>query len=322
MDWIAMKKVVILNAYYPDYAVEKSVFKPLDAEVIDVITGKDLDKTLDAVRDASAIMTRETPLPASLIEALENCEVIVRYGVGVDNIDLEAARRRGIYVANVGDYGTQTVAEHAVALMFAVARRIVTRDRDTRAGKWDIGAAEPMYSFEGKTLGVCGLGKIGRAFIHKVSCLGFSRVLGYDPYVSEMDGVEITDLDALFSQSDVISLHMPLTPESHHLVNADRLATMKPNAILVNTARGGLVDMDALADALDEGRIFGAGLDVFEEEPPDVSTRIFSSYHVTVSDHTGWYAVESLELLQRKAANEVARVFQGEKPLSWVNKWD
>jgi D-3-phosphoglycerate dehydrogenase len=300
------KKVVILNAYYPNYDVERSVLEPLGAEVIDVVTGKDLEKTKEVTRDAAAIMTRETELPRELIESL----------------DLDAARERGIYVANVGDYGTQTVAEHAVALMFAVTRRIVTRDRDTRAGKWDIGADEPMYSFDGKTLGVCGLGKIGRAFLHKVSCLGFSRVLGYDPYVSELEGVELTDLDTLFSQSDVISLHMPLTPESYHLVDAVRLQTMKPTSVLINTARGGLVDIDALADALEAHKIFGAGLDVFEEEPPDTGHRLFTLDNVVVTDHTGWYSVESLELLQRKAANEVARVLQGEKPTSWVNRWE
>jgi len=150
------KKVAIINAYYPDYENEKRILAPFDAEVTHTVTGDDLEKTIAAARDADAVMTRETKLPREFMESLDHCQVIVRYGVGVDNIDLDAARECGIEVANVGNYGTDVVAEHAVALMFAAARRIVTRDADVRAGKWDIGAAEPLISFTGKTLGVIG----------------------------------------------------------------------------------------------------------------------------------------------------------------------
>lgn len=316
------KSVVIVNANYPHYEVEQEVLAPFDAKVEHVSTGADLAKTIEAVRRADAVMTRETQLPAQLIDALEQCRVIVRYGVGVDNIDLAAAARRHIYVANVGDYGTETVAEHAVALMFAAARRIVSRDRAVRLGAWDVGAKEPMYSFVGKTLGLAGCGKIGRAFLKKVSCLGFARVLVYDPYVKEMEGAElVADLDEIFRASDVVSLHMPLTPETRHAVDARRIGLMKSTAILVNDSRGGLVDETALADALRGGRLFAAGIDTFEQEPPALDNPLFALDNVVVSDHTGWYAVESLGLLQRKAAQEVARVFAGEEPLSWVNPW-
>ncbi|MDD4495076.1 MAG: C-terminal binding protein [Eubacteriales bacterium] len=315
------KKVIIINAYYPDYEVEKSILSEFGAEVSHVDTGKNLQRTIEAARFADAVMTRETELPRQFIESLEKCRVIVRYGVGVDNIDLAAAKERGIYVANVGDYGTETVAEHAVALMFAVARRITVRDADVRNGAWDIGAAEPLYSFVGKTLGVAGCGKIGRAFIRKASALGFERILGFDPYVSALEGVEMTDMRNLLSSSDIISLHMPLTDENRHIINSEVFGLMKRKAILVNTSRGGLIDEAALVDALREDRIFGAGIDVYEHEPPYKDNPLFKLKNVTLSDHTGWYSVDSLALLQRKAALEVARVFKGEQPNSWVNRW-
>lgn len=314
------KKVAIINAYYPDYENEKRILAPFDAEVTHTVTGDDLEKTIAAARDADAVMTRETKLPREFMESLDHCQVIVRYGVGVDNIDLDAARECGIKVANVGNYGTDVVAEHAVALMFAAARRIVTRDADVRAGKWDIGAAEPLISFTGKTLGVIGCGAIGRAFIKKVSGLGFGQVLGYDPYIKSVEGVVMSDLDTIFKNADVISLHMPLTPETRHMVDADRFAQMKNTAIIINDARGGLIDETALVTALKTGQIFAAGIDVFEQEPPEVSDELFSLKNVVVSDHTGWYAVESLARLQSMAAEEIARVFSGEEPKSWVNK--
>lgn len=314
------KKVAIINAYYPDYENEKRILAPFNAEVTHTVTGDDLEKTIAAARDADAVMTRETKLPREFMESLDHCQVIVRYGVGVDNIDLDAARECGIEVANVGNYGTDVVAEHAVALMFAAARRIVTRDADVRAGKWDIGAAEPLISFTGKTLGVIGCGAIGRAFIKKVSGLGFGQVLGYDPYIKSVDGVVMSDLDTIFKNADVISLHMPLTPETRHMVNADRFAQMKNSAIIINDARGGLIDETALVTALKTGQIFAAGIDVFEQEPPEISDELFSLKNVVVSDHTGWYAVESLARLQSMAAEEIARVFSGEEPKSWVNK--
>jgi len=316
-----MKKVVILNANYPEYSIEHAILDPLGLEVVDVECGKDPEKVREAVLDASAIMTRETEIPGDLIRELTKCEIIVRYGVGVDNFDCEAAAEQHIYVANTPTYGTDSVAEHAVALMFACARRIAKRDRDTRAGKWDIGATEPLYTFAGKTLGVYGLGKIGRTFAQKVSGLGWGRVIGYDKYATDVPGIELVDEDTLFAEADVISLHSPLTPETHHVICAERLAQMKPNAILVNTGRGGLVDTEALADALREGQIFAAGIDVFEEEPPADGNPLFALDNVTLSDHTGWYSVESLNNLHRMAAEEVARVMQGQEPEAWVNRW-
>ena len=315
------KKIVLINVNYPGYKVEERILSPFNAEIIHVVTNDDLNASIEAARFADAVMTRETLLPKTFIESLQQCKIIVRYGVGVDNIDLETARERRIYVANVGDYGTETVADHAVALMYAVARRIAQRDQDVRKGAWGIGAREPLYSFGGKTLGVVGCGKIGMAFIKKCSCLGFSKILGYNRGSKHIDGVQMTDFNTLLENSDVIALHLPLNPESKHIMNKKTFEKMKPNAILVNTSRGGLVNQEDLVQALEQGRIFGAGIDVFEQEPPLQDNPLFQLKNVVASDHTGWYSVESLEKLQYKAAMEVARVLEGGKPESWVNSW-
>jgi D-3-phosphoglycerate dehydrogenase len=247
----------------------------------------------------------------------------VRYGVGVDNIDRGAATARRIFVANVPDYGVEEVSDHALALLLAVARRIVWRDRAVRSGAWNIARDEPMHRLAGGTLGLVGYGRIGQSFHRKARALGFARTLVFDPFLdSAPDGAELSDLSELCIQSDAISLHAPLTGETWHLIGRTQLALMKRTAILVNTSRGGLVDATALGEALAENRIFGAGLDVFEEEPPAKDNPLFELPNVVVSDHTGWYSEESVKDLRRKASEEIARVFAGEIPRNWINPWE
>lgn len=226
-------------------------------------------------------------------------------------------------VANVPDYGSEEVSDHALALLMAVARRVVERDREMRQGIWGVGARKPVYSLRGRTLGIVGYGRIGRAFHRKAVALGFGRTLVYDPYVTKSEmGMELVDLERLCRESDVISLHSPLTSENFHLIDTDRLTLMKPTAILVNTARGGIVDEQALVSVLRQGKLFGAGIDVFEREPVDPSHPLFECENVVLTDHTGWYSEECIRDLQTKAAQEVARVFAGEQPRSWANRWE
>lgn len=313
----------MINVNYPDYEAERETLAPFGADLTHVDTGGDPARVLYAVCAADAVMVRETPIPADAIQAMTRCKVIVRYGVGVDNIDLDAARRRRIFVANVPGYGSDSVADHTLALMMAVARRIVQRDREMRHEVWGVGTREPMYSFQGRTLGLIGYGRIGLAFHRKTAGLGFGRTLVYDPYLaSPPDGTELVGLERLCREADVISLHTPRTKENYHLIGAAQLALMKRTAILVNTARGGLIDEQALAAALAEGRIFGAGIDVFESEPPDPGHPLFRLENAILTDHTAWYSEESLHDLQKKAAQEVARVFSGAHPNSWVNRWE
>jgi D-3-phosphoglycerate dehydrogenase len=178
-----------------------------------------------------------------------------------------------------------------------------------------------MYRVAGRTLGLIGYGRIARAFERKMRGFGVDRVLIYDPYATDVSGVERVDLDTLCSESDYISLHAPLTAQNAHLLDRERFARMKPTAIVVNTARGGLIDEAALIEALSAGRIFGAGIDVYETEPPSRDNPLFALDNVVVSDHTGWYSEESVAELQTKAAEEVARVFRGEAPRHWLNRW-
>jgi D-3-phosphoglycerate dehydrogenase len=315
-------KVVVINADYPHYKIEKDILNPFSINLVSVDTHSE-DELISAIQDADAVLVRETALNKDAIHAMEDCKVIVRYGVGVDNIDLDAAQEKGIYVANVPDYGSEEVADQALALLMSVSRRTVTRDREVRSGVWGVGGKEPIHSFRGRTIGIIGYGRIGRTFHRKVSGLGFGRVLVHDPYLkTEVDGVEKVSLEDLCEQSDVISLHSPLTKENYHIINQENLSKMKENAILINTSRGGLIDEEALTEALKNNCIFGAGLDVFEQEPPDLSSPLFQLSNIVVTDHTGWYSEDSLQELQRKAAQEVARVFSGSIPNSWVNRWE
>lgn len=319
----SLLQVVIINANYPHYEVEKEVLASFSVEINHVTTSGYTDELVEAVRHADAVLVRETPINDRVIEAMERCKVIVRYGVGVDNIDLQAAAKKKIFVANVPDYGSEEVADQALALLMAVSRRVVTRDRDVRNGGWNVGAKEPIYSLSGKTLGIIGFGRIGRAFYRKVSGLGFKNTLVYDPFANEKVGdIQYVNIETLCREADVISLHTPLTKENYHLIDRSKLALMKPNTILVNSSRGGLINEMDLVESLEEGKIFGAGLDVFETEPPDLSHPLFKLNNVVVTDHTGWYSEESLHDLQRKAAQEIARVFLGNLPNSWVNRWE
>lgn len=310
----------MVNAFYPHYEIEKSILEPLGAKLSHIDS---VDKPLSSFTDiinADAILTRETKIDASLINKLTNCKVILRYGVGIDNIDLEAAKLRGIFVVNVPDYGSDAVAEHALALLLSTTRRIVPIHQTVLKGEW--GAQKPgiIYSFKGKTLGLIGTGRIGLAFIQKCRGLEFSRVIAYDPFVNELENVELQDLKTVIEESDFLSLHAPLTEKTKHLINKETLSLMKSTTILINTARGGLIQEYDLADALIEGKILAAGLDVFETEPLPSDHPLIGLDNVVLTNHVGWYNEESIENLQRKAAEEVARVLKGELPKHWVNR--
>lgn len=315
--------VVVLDEGYGGTEIEESVLASFGARVVERPCHGRADEVRRAVEGADAILVRESPVDAEAIAAMPACRAIVRYGVGVDNIDRAVAAERGIFVANVPDYGVEEVSDHALALLFAVARRIVSRDRAVREGAWNVARNEPMYRLSGGTLGLVGYGRIGHAFHRKARALGYERTLVFDPFLpSAPEGAELATIEQICSEADAISLHAPLTSQSRHIIDRERLALMRPTAILVNTSRGGLVDTQALCEALSDGRIFGAGLDVFEEEPPARDNPLFSLPNVIVSDHTGWYSEQSVRDLRRKASEEIERVFRGQEPRNWVNRWE
>jgi D-3-phosphoglycerate dehydrogenase len=313
--------VVVVDGGYDAYDTERRVLAPFGAEVVLRDCKRDAAKVAEATHDADAVLVRESPVTAQAIAGMTRCKAIVRYGIGVDNVDQAAARERRIYVANVPDYGAEEVSDQAVALLLGVVRRVAARDRAVRAGGWNISRNEKMYRVAGRTLGLIGYGRIARAMERKMRGMGVVRVLVHDPFVREAPGAELVELDALCRAADYVSVHAPLTPQTIHLIDRRRLALMKSTAVLVNTARGPLIEEAALVEALRERRILGAGIDVYETEPPRRDHPLFALDNAVLSDHTGWYSEESVEELQTKAAEEIARVFRGEAPRNWLNRW-
>jgi D-3-phosphoglycerate dehydrogenase len=262
--------------------------------------------------------------PVGLIGAVGGFigDIIARYGIGFDNVDLLAATRAGILVTNVPDYCVDEVSDHALALMLALARQIVTADRAVKAGVWDVVPHAGVRRLRGQTLGLLGFGKIAKAVASKVQPLGM-KVLVYDPYIeSELiggHGAEAVNLDRLLAEADAISIHVPLSPETSNLIGPRELAQMKRSAFLINTSRGGIVDEQALATALKEGRLGGAALDVLPVEPPPPDHPLRQAPNTILTPHLAFYSRESVIELQTKAAEEVARALMGEPPRSPVN---
>ena len=255
-------------------------------------------------------------------DLIPQCGAIVRTGSGTDNVPVALATERGMVVANTPDAITIAVAEHAIALMFAVMRQVVVQDRAVRRGIWDRDLALPDGTFQGKTLGLVGFGRIPQAVARKLS--GFEpQVLAYDPYVDESLarelGVELVDLDAVMSRSDFVSVHTPLVDETHHLIGARQLRLMKKEAIFVNTARGPVVDEKALLQALQENWFAGAGLDVLEQEPPDPDNPILQLENVVVNPHIAGYWEKGTQLFWEQSVQAVVDLAQGRWPRSYIN---
>lgn len=315
------RRVVALDDGYSAYDQEESALEQVGASFeVRPCRGSEA-AAVAAVRGADVVLVRESPVSRTVIDAMDRCRGIIRYGIGVDNIDCAAASERHIAVANVPDYGTDEVSTQAVALLLAVVRRLRLHDREVREGRWSTGVLEPMYRLRGRTLGLVGYGRIARMTHAMLAGFGFARVLVHDPRAVLPAGVSAASLDDLCREADVISLHAPLTDATRHQIDARRIALMRPTAIVVNTARGGLVDLEALYQALNERRILGAGLDVFEHEPLDPGHPILALDSVVLTNHIGWYSVESMRDVQRKAAEEAVRVLQGEPPHHWLNRW-
>jgi len=277
------------------------------------------DGYLSECGEADGLLVQYGAFSRRVIEGLPRLRVLVRYGVGVDGVDLDAATERGIPVVNVPDYGTDEVANHAVALLLALVRKITRLDRQTRAGGWDVFRVGPITRFAGRTVGILGCGRIGAGVAGKLA--GFDvRLLGCDPYISTFPPrVQPVSFDRLLAESDYLTVHCPMTAETHHLIDARALGLMRPTAVLINTARGGIVDTAALVEALQTGSLAGAGLDVLEPEPLDPRSPLLSMEHVIVTPHAAWYSEEGRSDLKRRAAEEAVRVLHGERPLNCVN---
>ena len=312
---MARPRVVITDHGFPNVEPERAVLDAAGADLV-VAQCKTPEEVIAATAGADAVLAQWAPVNADVIAALDACKVVVRYGIGVDNVDLAAAKARGIPVCNLPDYCIDEVADHTLALALALGRQLPAIDRRTRAGTWALApATKPLPAFREMTFALAGFGRIARAVAERARPFGF-RLAAYDPYapdsVLEAAGVDRLDQDALFAEADVLSLHLPLTPETRHFVDADALAAMRPHAVLVNTSRGPLVDTVALADALDRRAIGYAGLDVFETEPLPADHPLRESPYALLTSHTAWYSEASLPKLQKMAAEEVVRGLTGQ----------
>jgi D-3-phosphoglycerate dehydrogenase len=319
--------VGITEPGYADHEIESRLLQPLGAEVKFLRWGGDRARLLEQLTGLDVVMLRDIPvMDAEAIGRLREGGGIVRYGVGVDNVDLEAAKRRGVKVANVPDYGADIeVADHAAALTLALIRRVVTRDRQVRAGQWNIAQKEPMHRIAGSILGLVGFGKIARAYLKRMRGFGIDEVLVYDPYITDDFAARFDAKRASFEDicraARIISLHAPATPETRNIVNAGTLALMNEKTCLVNTSRGGLVDILALAETLRAGKIFGAALDVLDKEPIADDCPLRGLDNVILTDHTGWYSEATVRTMQEKAAQAAIEILTRDAPTNWVNRW-
>lgn len=316
------RRVVACGARFAPLDIEAGVLGPLGIEVVKAERDGDEDALIESCRGAEAVLAGSAPrFTRRVLEALQGTRALVRYGIGVDRIDLEAAADVGITVCNVLDYCTDEVALHAVTLVLALTRKIETAALHARAGGWGVAEVVPIAAPEASTVAVLGLGRIGRRAAEFLHGLGF-RVVGYDPFLTaDPTGGAVTlaaSVDEAITGAQVVSLHLPLSESTRHLLGERELGLLAPGAVVVNVSRGGLIDEAALLRALDAGHVGGAGLDVLENEPPTPDDPVVRHPGVLVTPHMAWYSVQAQVRMRRMAAEEVARCLRGEAPLSPV----
>jgi D-3-phosphoglycerate dehydrogenase / 2-oxoglutarate reductase len=282
----------------------------------------DPDALIARTRDADALVVAFSPITRAVMSALEGLKTVVRTGVGYDVIDVPAATELGVIVVNIPDLWIREVANHALALLLAWNRKILTLDRQIRAGVWAGGVPGGAGSLHGETVGVVGLGNIGSAFARRVAALE-TKVIACDPYVDDARfralGVERVSLESLAERSDYVSVHTLLNDETRHMIGEKFLRRMKPTAILINTSRGPVVDEKALARALQDKRLAGAALDVWEAEPIAADNPLLHMDNVIATPHAAYFSTAAVAAVPRRCGEEVARVLTGQRPLNVVN---
>jgi D-3-phosphoglycerate dehydrogenase len=315
--------VVVTDHDFADLSIERDGLEDI-AEVIELTSdvGTDVDDAHETLARADAIINLRYDLDAEAIEALADCRVISRYGIGVDNIDVEAAADRGIPVTNVPDYCLEEVSVHALTMYLALARGLKRYDADVADGGWDRDVATPIHRLSTQTVGVVGYGAIGRAVGERADALG-ADVVASDPFLTDEDVADdpatLLEFEAVLEQSDFVTVHSPLVPETRGMFDADAFARMDEDAYFVNVARGPIVDGDALVDALDAGEIAGAGLDVFPEEPPAEDDPLRDHPKVITTPHVAWYSEEANDQRRRTVTDIVRTVLDGGEARNVVN---
>lgn len=320
-------KVVITDFDFGNVDVETEILERAGAEVI-ALQSKREEDLFDAAPDCAAMMNQYARIGKATISRMQRCEVIARYGVGVDIVDVDAATERGILVTNVQDYCTEEVADHAISLWLTLARKLPDYDRATHSGIWKWQSGQPVFRLRGRTMGVVSLGKIGRAIAARAQAFGVN-VIAFDPFlpreVATSLGIELVSKADLLARSDYVLMQAPMTSETRHFLSDAEFAAMKPGAILVNTGRGPTVDNAALYRALTDGHLSAAGLDDPEEEPAKranwspADNPIFTLPNVLITPHAAYYSEESIRAARVIAATQVAKVLTRQKPDYTVN---
>jgi D-3-phosphoglycerate dehydrogenase len=309
-------KVLITDFNYPDVELERSILEGAGLELLEAHCRTEED-VIEAGQEVSALLTQYAPITARVLAELPKLRMVGRYGVGYDIVDVEAARERGVWVANVPDYGTEEVAVHALSMVLALLRHLPLYARDVKEGRWHPASTGPLFRLKNLTLGVVGLGRIGGTLARRAEPW-FGRTLGCDPYLEEdawPEGVQRTNLEEVFSESLVVSLHPPLTQETQGFIDRELLGRMLEGGYLVNTARGGLVVMDDLLWALEEGPLAGAALDVLPQEPPPADHPLLKKPNFILTPHAAFYSLEAQEEVRRKAALNVVSWAEEGRPL-------
>jgi D-3-phosphoglycerate dehydrogenase len=323
--------VVLLDSYYPEHSLERGIIEEVGGSFVYCNIGlRDEEHVLaqPLLSQAEVVLTDLAPVTARVLRQAASCRLVARYGVGFDNVDVAAATAEGIWVANVPDYATDSVADHAIMLLLTVARQLRFYVRRLEHDGWrqpdDPYLNEPdMFpAMSGRVLGIVGFGRIGRAVGRRAHAMGM-HVLAYDPFVSPgeigKDGAESADFETVLSQSDFVSLHCPLTEQTYHMIARDALAKMRPGVIIVNTARGDVVNLACLADALRTGHVRGAGLDVWDREPLPPGHPLRTHPAVVATPHVAYLSDKSVRALREGVARNAAAVLKGGPPLHLVN---
>lgn len=318
-----MLKAVITDYEYPHVDIERQLIEAAGAQFV-AGQAKAEEELIALTCDADVVINQYGLLTPRVISAMKNCRAIIRYGIGLDTIDIPSATKMGIMVCNVPTYGLHEVSDHTIAMLLSSVRKLDIMNQSVKNGTWDCNQARPISRIYNKTLGLVGFGNIPRMVVKKLKPWDLN-ILIYDPYVGdnlllEIGGVTRAGFDELLETSDYVSCHVPLTDETHHMFGYEQFCMMKQDAYFINTSRGPVVDEPGLKKALDEARISGASLDVLETEPAPKDNPLFESDRTVITPHMAWYSEEAGKDLQRMTAEEAVRVLKGNPPLSCMNQ--
>lgn len=313
-------KVVLTDNIFPDLIIEREMLDKVDAELIEVT---DPSTLADEVKDADAVINTYAEMTPEIIGGMEKCKMIIRNGIGVNTINVDACNEKGIMVGNIPTYCIEEVATHAITLMLTLNRKIFHYNKSVRSGVWDVKKGMPIQSVVGATLGLVGFGRIPRLINDRAQALGMN-VLAYDPFVTAENAAEAgatkAEMDQIIAESDFISIHCPLTPDTKGMFDYDAFKAMKDSAYIINTARGPVINEPDLVRALEDGLIGGAGLDVLMEDKGQKEHPLYAFENVIITPHAAWYSETAILRRRTQTVDSVIEVLAGREPTSYLNK--